>query len=137
MSKENKNCVRCGATKNLEKDHMVPKSRGGSNDDSNKRLLCEACHDYRHARDKILYEINKQLKLAKDGLHNSARLSMWIFRLGILEAFNTPEIIKERGTYIRYWDFPETHYSRWYPKIKLTRQNRNPLQLTHFIENRK
>lgn len=129
-----KKCVRCTSTEKLEKDHIIPKSRGGSNDESNKRLLCEGCHDYRHARDNIISEINKLLRLAKDGIYNPARLSMWIFRLGVLEAFNTPEIIKERGTYMSYWDLPETHYSRWYPQIKLSRQKRKLLQLTDFFE---
>lgn len=44
---------------------------------------------------------------------------MYIMRLGVIEAFNTPKLIRERGTYISYWKVPETHYGRWYPKIKL------------------
>ncbi|MQY61996.1 hypothetical protein GH146_01745 [archaeon] len=131
-----KKCVRCTSTYKLEKDHIIPKSRGGSNDEYNKRLLCEGCHDYRHARDKVISEINDLLKLSADGIHSGARLSMWIFRLGILEAINTPEKIKERGTYMRYWDFPETHYSRWYPHIKLTRRTRTLLQVPETLKQR-
>lgn len=132
-----KKCVRCGSTEKLEKDHIIPKSKGGKDEPSNRRWLCEGCHDYRHARDNIMKEINRQLKLVGTTIFNSAKLSMWIFRLGILEAFNSPEIIKKRGTYIRYWDFPETHYSRWYPHIKMARHNKQNIkgfqQITDFF----
>ena len=30
--------------RNLEVDHIVPASKGGSEDDSNKQLLCGACN---------------------------------------------------------------------------------------------
>jgi len=111
-------CIRCGNTEQLEEDYIIPKSKGGSDDPKNKRWLCIGCHDYRHARDAILKEIAKN-ELAFSSDHgNPYRLSMWIFRLGVLEAFNTPELIKERG-YTKYWDFPQTHYAVWYPKIQL------------------
>lgn len=114
-------CTRCGSTKNIEKHHIIYKCRGGSDEDSNKRFLCSACHDYEHAKDNILQAINKQLRLLKMGKRyfNSAKFSMYIMRLGIIEAFNTPKMIRKRGTYMSYWEVPETHYARWYPKIKL------------------
>lgn len=37
-------CIRCGSRKNLEFDHIVPVSRGGSNTARNIELLCEACN---------------------------------------------------------------------------------------------
>lgn len=129
-----KKCIRCGSTENLEEDHIIPKSKGGTDDPENKRWLCEGCHDYRHARDNIIKEINKQLSLVGTTWFNSAKLSMWIFRLGILEAFNTPEKIRKRGTYIRYWDFPETHYSRWYPHIKMGKHKKIAEPLDAFFQ---
>jgi len=117
-------CVRCGSKKNLQEDHIIPKSRGGTDDPSNKRWLCEACHDFRHARDNIIDEINKWIRLFDDECFNSAKFSMYIMRLGVLEAFNTPEKIRERGTYMTYWKIPATRYIRWYPKIKLNRMER-------------
>jgi len=45
-------------------------------------------------------------------------------RLGVLEAFNTPEKIRKRGTYMSYWNIPATHYNCWYPQIKLNRLKR-------------
>jgi hypothetical protein len=37
-------CVKCGSQENLEYDHIIPVSRGGSNTARNIQLLCEACN---------------------------------------------------------------------------------------------
>lgn len=37
-------CVKCGSRIDLEYDHIVPVSRGGSNTARNIELLCEACN---------------------------------------------------------------------------------------------
>ena len=37
-------CVKCGSRANLEYDHIIPVSRGGSNTARNIELLCEACN---------------------------------------------------------------------------------------------
>jgi holliday junction DNA helicase RuvB len=37
-------CVKCGSRKNLEYDHIIPVSRGGSNTARNIELLCEVCN---------------------------------------------------------------------------------------------
>jgi predicted transcriptional regulator len=37
-------CVRCGSRKNLEYDHVIPVSEGGSNTARNIELLCEECN---------------------------------------------------------------------------------------------
>jgi hypothetical protein len=37
-------CVKCGSRRNLEFDHIVPVSRGGSNTARNIELLCETCN---------------------------------------------------------------------------------------------
>lgn len=37
-------CVKCGSAEQLEYDHIIPISRGGSNTERNVQLLCEACN---------------------------------------------------------------------------------------------
>ena len=50
-------CVACGALDNLNQHHLVPRSLGGSGDESNLITLCGSCHakvhqlqaDWRHS----------------------------------------------------------------------------------------
>ncbi len=42
--RDNGCCVRCGSRENLEYDHIIPISRGGSNTLRNIELLCERCN---------------------------------------------------------------------------------------------
>ena len=44
-------CAKCGSRKNLEYDHIIPISKGGSNTVRNIELLCEECN--RKKRDNI------------------------------------------------------------------------------------
>ena len=44
-------CVQCGSQENLEFDHIVPVSKGGSNTARNIQLLCETCN--RRKSDRI------------------------------------------------------------------------------------
>lgn len=45
-------CARCGSRENLEYDHIVPVSKGGSNTARNIELLCQECN--RKKSDKIM-----------------------------------------------------------------------------------
>ena len=40
----------CGHTRFLEVHHVVPRARGGTNELSNLRVLCSACHRFHHLR---------------------------------------------------------------------------------------
>ena len=44
-------CTKCGSNENLEFDHIIPHSKGGSNTKRNIQLLCEICN--RQKSDKI------------------------------------------------------------------------------------
>lgn len=43
-------CVECGATTSLEVDHIVPMSRGGTDDDENLQTLCKPCNSSKKDR---------------------------------------------------------------------------------------
>lgn len=50
MQRDGWKCLRCGLTKRLTKDHIVPIAKGGSNDASNLQTLCRQCNSAKGAK---------------------------------------------------------------------------------------
>lgn len=50
MQRDGWKCLRCGSTKRLTKDHIVPIAKGGSNDASNLQTLCLSCNASKGAK---------------------------------------------------------------------------------------
>lgn len=44
LARDNSQCVACGATNDIEIDHIVPISRGGTGDPSNLQAMCRSCN---------------------------------------------------------------------------------------------
>jgi hypothetical protein len=50
IERDGKRCLRCRSTRDLTVDHIVPRSRGGSNDESNLQTLCRKCNSAKNNR---------------------------------------------------------------------------------------
>ena len=62
-------CTYCGCDNPLilTVDHIVPKARGGSDDDSNKQVLCHVCNYLKGAlKEKEFRAYMKSLKILQD-----------------------------------------------------------------------
>lgn len=98
-------CIRCGRSEQIEEHHIVERCRGGGDEPENKESRCMPCHKYEHTwravRASLEYERQR-------GQQN--RIKCYEHRLAVLEQLNTPELIKERGTYLSYWTDRTTRY---------------------------
>lgn len=52
-------CVQCGATDNLEVDHMTPRSAGGGNEMNNLTTLCHTCHTTKTLADQAAMRLRR------------------------------------------------------------------------------
>lgn len=87
-------CIICGRETETDKHHIIPKIDGGTDDSGNLEVRCKPCHKFRHTELRILKDIERLDKhIVKLG-----------HRLEVLREFNTPELIRERGTYKSYWE---------------------------------
>ena len=90
---EEAQCTRCGYLENLESHHIKHKADGGSDEPSNRRYLCQGCHDYQHAKETVLKAIAQE----------EERIKVLKKRLELIEKENSPDQIHQRG-YQSYWD---------------------------------
>jgi hypothetical protein len=105
-------CTRCKKLGKIERHHIIYRSRGGSNDASNLVNLCQACHKYRHVKEKIEAQIKRKenrIKKNKKNLeYHERRLVLLKYRLKVVDKLNTIRNIKKYG-YRSYWKDPKTH----------------------------
>ena len=120
-------CIRCGRTEKLEEHHVIERWKGGTDEPENKEWRCSACHDYEHARRNLL----ASLEYAKQNEWGE-RVKACQHRIDVLDVLNTPEVIKERGTYQGYWVDSSTHF---YPdRIKTPKNKKEAQKLESQLE---
>ena len=56
------NCAFCGTYEDLEVDHVIPVSKGGSNDLDNLQLLCKTCNTSKGAKPNELAKLEREIK---------------------------------------------------------------------------
>ena len=108
-------CCRCGREEKIENHHIIERIKSGGDESENKEELCSACHDYEHARRRILESIElwedklgRARKLSRR-LAIRARLELLRHRLEVLDSLNSPEQIRLTGKYTTYWADETTH----------------------------
>ena len=108
-------CIRCGREEKIENHHIIARIDGGGDEPENKEPLCDACHDYEHARREILASIQRwegKLVAARKVSRRLAirsHLEVLRHRLEVLDSLNSPEQIRLTGKYTTYWTDETTH----------------------------
>lgn len=67
-------CVRCGTPFQVERHHIVFRSQGGTDDDSNLVSLCHDCHQKLHARQFVAWRKDDTVFLSEGGVIKQVRL---------------------------------------------------------------
>lgn len=98
-------CIRCGRNEQIEEHHIVERLRGGSDEPENKEKRCEPCHKYEHTWRRLQASLEYERRRGQQD-----RIKCYEHRLEVLEKLNTPELIRERGTYLSYWTDRSTRY---------------------------
>ena len=74
--RDNNKCQYCGATKRLTIDHVIPKSKGGTDDWDNLVVACSSCNTKKS--NKLLEQSG--LKLVKKPMRPRTHLDLTIFQ---------------------------------------------------------
>ncbi|KKN74244.1 hypothetical protein LCGC14_0393300, partial [marine sediment metagenome] len=106
------NCIRCGRNEQIERHRIVPGIEGGEYTPENEEPLCLPCHKYEHVKRQCVDTLSRE----RTRRQNDGRVSFLVHRLQVIEKLNTPELIRERGTYQTYWiDSTTRKIPRWKP----------------------
>ena len=112
-----KKCLSCGAKKNLETDHIVPKTRGGKDLLNNTQDLCRRCNRAKHTR-IIDFKKGQQLPNPKKCLRC---LYVWVSFVDSPKCCPRCHSPYWKTTRLRYWK--TKHQSRHYSDIPYVRKN--------------
>jgi len=99
------NCIRCGRKEKIERHHIKQRIYGGDDSDENLENRCQPCHKYEHT----LRALTASLEYEKQR-GQTDRIACYQHRIDVLTELNTPELIRERGTYLSYWTDRTTRY---------------------------
>lgn len=61
VARQGGRCAHCGETRKLERDHIVPLSRGGSNLPANIQGLCRSCNARKGDRPDLHFGFNQEI----------------------------------------------------------------------------
>lgn len=61
LKRDKNKCTKCGSKEKLHVHHIVPKSKGGSNESQNLTTLCDLCHAEEHRGEPIYNVMVKSL----------------------------------------------------------------------------
>lgn len=98
-------CVLCGSTEKLQRHHLVPRSKGGSDTPENQVLLCAECHRKLHAGEAALDRRGKTFAWVTHAVLGKAYLLALLSRFGevrVAEGWQTKEWRESLG-------LPKTH----------------------------
>lgn len=111
LEKWNRKCVYCGKTGvPLEVEHIIPKSRGGSDRVSNLTLACKICNRKKGTRTAGEFGFSGIQKRAKQSLRDVAAVNATRYIIG--------DILKEYGLPITFWSGGRTKHNRIKQKYK-------------------
>ena len=85
LKRDGNKCTNCGSTENLEVDHCLPYSLGGSNSIINLRTLCSKCNSVR----------NKDISKREETLGRRVNKALLMERIQINKLEYTIEKLKE------------------------------------------
>lgn len=98
-------CIRCGREEQIERHHKKQRIYGGNDEDGNLEDRCRPCHKYEHT----LRCLEGSLEYEKQR-GQADRIACYQHRIDVLTKLNSPELIRERGTYLSYWNDKSTRY---------------------------
>lgn len=66
LARAGRRCQKCSSTQEIQVDHVIPVSQGGSHAASNLQVLCGNCHRHKTATEGSGYRGNRTRKPAPD-----------------------------------------------------------------------